>query len=198
MSQIKPYLQKAVTVAASAPVREAARCMRSEGVGFVVVLADDRHPVGLVTDRDLALRVVRVEREAGVTPTSAVMSHPPVVVSFTDSLEQIIEVMAGHGIRRVPVVRENEVVGILNLSDLLIALGRELHHLGDATRREVRDARHAAQIEQIRLELKDTFREVEDTFQEVLEEIGQLRNEAHGRIVREVEAVRERLLELIS
>jgi signal-transduction protein with cAMP-binding, CBS, and nucleotidyltransferase domain len=198
MSQIKQYLQKAVTVPASAPVREAAQRMRSEGVGVVVVLADDGHPVGLVTDRDLALRVVGMEREAGITPTSAVMTHPLVVVSSTDTLERIIGIMASNGIRRVPVLRDKEVMGILNMADLLIALSGELHDLGEATRREGREARQTAQIEQVRLELKDTFLEIEDKFQQVLEEIEQLRGQAHGRIVRQFEAVRERLLDLLS
>jgi signal-transduction protein with cAMP-binding, CBS, and nucleotidyltransferase domain len=198
VSQLEQYLQKAVTVPASAPVREAAERMQNEGVGFVVVLADDGHPIGLVTDRDLALRVVGTAREAGMTPTSAVMSNPPVLASATDPLEQIVDTMAANGIRRVPVVRDREVVGILNLADLLIALAGELHDLGEATRREVRDARRAAQIEQIRRELKDTFQEIEGTFQEVLQELEQVRTQAQERVTREVEAVRDRIRKLLD
>ena len=85
MSQVDQYVQKAVTVSASAPVREAAEQMQKEGVGFVVVVAEDGHPLGLLTDRDLALRVVATGREAGITPTSAVMSHPADQVDYSSS-----------------------------------------------------------------------------------------------------------------
>jgi signal-transduction protein with cAMP-binding, CBS, and nucleotidyltransferase domain len=198
MSQIVHYLKKAVTVPADAPVREAAERMRSDGVGYVLVLAEDGHPVGIATDRDLTLRVVAAGRETGITPVSAVMSRLTAVAAPTDLLEDVVERMAKHGIRRVPVVRGREVLGVVGLDDLLISLSVELHDIGEATRREVRDARRAAQIEQIRRELEDTFHEIEGAFQGVVEELEEVRTQAKERITREVEAVRDRIRRLLD
>jgi signal-transduction protein with cAMP-binding, CBS, and nucleotidyltransferase domain len=198
MSQIEHYLKKAVTVPTDAPVRAAAEQMRGEQVGYVVVLAEDGHPVGIVTDRDLTLRVVAAGREAGITPVSAVMSPLRAVCAPTELLGEVVERMAEHGVRRVPVVHENAVLGIVGLDDLLIALSEELHDIGEATRREVRDARRAAQIEQVRRELKDTFQEIEGAFHEVLEELEVVRTQAQERITQEVEAVRDRVRRLLD
>lgn len=198
MSQLKQYLKKAVSVPPDAPVREAAERMRSEGVGYVVVQAEDGHPVGIVTDRDLTLRVVAAGREAGITPVSAVMSRLTAVAAPTELLEDVVERMAKYGVRRVPVVDENEVLGILGLDDLLITLAAELHDIGEATRREVRDARRAAQIEQIRRELEDTFHEIEGAFHGVVEELEDVRTQAKDRITHEVEAVRDRIRRLLD
>jgi CBS domain-containing protein len=198
MSQVKQYLKKAVTVSTDTPVRDAAGLMRSEGVGYVVVQVEDGHPVGIVTDRDLTLRVVAAGREAGVTPVSAVMSRLKAVASPDELLQDVVERMAQHGVRRVPVVHDDRVLGIVILDELLITLAAELHDIGEATRREVRDARRAAQIEQIRRELEDTFHEIEGAFQEVVEELEEVRTQAKDRITREVEAVRDRIRRLLD
>jgi CBS domain-containing protein len=192
------YLKKAVTVSTDTPVRDAAELMRSEGVGYVVVQAEDGHPIGIVTDRDLTLRVVAAGREAGGTPVSAVMSRLKAVASPDELLQDVVERMAQNGVRRVPVVHDDQVLGIVLLDELLITLAAELHDIGEATRREVRDARRAAQIEQIRRELEDTFHEIEGAFQEVVEELEEVRTQAKDRITREVEAVRDRIRRLLD
>jgi CBS domain-containing protein len=197
MAQVEHYQKGVITVATDAPVREAAECMLMQGVGCVVVLAEDGHPVGVVTDRDLAVRVVAAGREAGITPVSAVMTHPVVTASPSDPIERVVEVMQSHGVRRVPVIGEKGVVGLVSLDDLLVALSGELRELGEAARREVRDTRRAARVEHFRRELRGTFQELEETFQGIVHRLESAGGHARERLVHELDAMRERIRKLV-
>jgi signal-transduction protein with cAMP-binding, CBS, and nucleotidyltransferase domain len=112
-------------------VREVARRMRVEGIGCVVVLGDRDAPQGLVTDRDLALRVVAKRRD-GATPVAEVMSAPLASVGPGENLQSVARRMSEDGIRRLPVVEAGRLVGLVSYDDLLVALARELHDLGEA------------------------------------------------------------------
>jgi len=139
------HFQKDVsTVALRVSVEEIAEQMRREGLGCVVVVDDQRRPVGIVTDRDLALRVVARGLRAKGTSAQSVMSHPLATARPTDAIEAVIECMCRRGIRRVPIVHDEQVMGIVTLDDLLVHLGRELEGLGSAVRRQFRDARGGA------------------------------------------------------
>lgn len=136
------HYRKAVAVAgAHDSVQDIALQMRDEGLGCLVIVDAERRPVGIVTDRDLALRVVAAGRRATETRAESVMSRPLVTAAPTDALEAVIDRMRRAGIRRVPIVRDDHLVGIVTLDDLVVHLGCELEGLGEALRRQLRDAR---------------------------------------------------------
>lgn len=94
--------------------------MRRRGVGTLVVINDYQHPVGLVTDRDLVLRVLAELVDPQHTPVEAVMTRHPKTVMEKTSIEQAVELMSSGGYRRLPVVSDaGEVVGMVSLSDVL-------------------------------------------------------------------------------
>jgi signal-transduction protein with cAMP-binding, CBS, and nucleotidyltransferase domain len=165
--------------------------MRSLGIGCVVVTADADEVQGIVTDRDLALRVVAEGRDAEATPISAVMSSPTVGVDPADPIEAVIEKMRSHGVRRMPVLREGRAVGIVTVDDLLVGLGRELEAIGRAVRRSVRNERLGARVEQMRGEVETRLREVG----EQLERFG---GQARDVVLREYDGFRERLRRLLG
>lgn len=99
-------------------VRDVARHMDHSGVGSVVV-SDGHGVAGIVTDRDLALRVLA--RDAGgETKVEQVMTPSPVVVRPEDDLDVAFEVFRRHAFRRLPVVDEGDVVGVVTVDDLLL------------------------------------------------------------------------------
>ncbi len=102
------------------PVHEAARAMESNRIGMVMVQEHGRL-VGIVTDRDLALRVVA----AGIDPTSLVlkdvMSRDPRTLSIDATLEQALELMRAHRVRRIPLVEGHHVVGVVSIDDVVLA-----------------------------------------------------------------------------
>jgi CBS-domain-containing membrane protein len=125
---------------ANDPVHRVAQVMRFENIGAVPVLEDyeNRRLIGIVTDRDLALRVLGDKRDPQKISVADVMTETVWTCHPTDSLRVELDVMAEHQIRRIPVVDDsNQIVGIIAQADI-------------ATR--VNDPRKAAEVlEQISL-----------------------------------------------
>lgn len=105
----------AIAIAATATVGEAARLLRREGVGALLVAAE---PPGIVTDRDLTRRVL-AEGKGPETPVAEVMSRPVHQLDAAATLLDAQLVMAERRLRHVPVTEGGEVVGVVSASDLL-------------------------------------------------------------------------------
>jgi len=112
-------------------VHDAAKRMRERHVGTLVVINDKKVPVGLVTDRDLAIRTLGCDRDAATTTVSDVMSRYPRTVSEHTPIEDALSVMRSLGVRRLPVVGSNDrLVGIVSISDFLNLLVEEFRDIG--------------------------------------------------------------------
>jgi CBS domain-containing protein len=125
------YAKEVTAVPGDTTLCDVARRMRAAGVGCVVVLGETGAPCGLVTDRDLALRAVARELDPRA-PVSRVASAPVVAVDASEGLQEVARTMGREGVRRLPVVEDGRLVGIVTYDDLLVAIGAELHDLGEA------------------------------------------------------------------
>jgi CBS domain-containing protein len=100
-------------------VREAARLMEVDDVGSLPVVEDGARLVGVVTDRDIALRVVAQGLDPERTSVSQVASQDVLTLTPEDDLDDALRLMARAQVRRVPiVVRDHELVGMLSQADL--------------------------------------------------------------------------------
>jgi CBS domain-containing protein len=98
----------------------------------------DQRPVGIVTDRDLAL-ALGAQGESLNTPVRKVMSHHVLAIPEDTAIYTATRIMRERQVRRLPVVdREDRVVGILTLDDLLWFLGRELYNLAEGIKPEMK------------------------------------------------------------
>jgi uncharacterized protein (DUF2267 family)/predicted transcriptional regulator len=123
----------------SAHAYEAARAMAENGVGAIVV-AEDQHVVGIVTDRDLALEIAAADLPPKSTPLRDVMSDLVVTVDIGDTLDDVVAVMRAQGCRRVPVTEHGRCVGIVSLDDLLLERAVDLETAGTIVRDQLRGA----------------------------------------------------------
>jgi CBS domain-containing protein len=96
---------------------DAARIMRDRGIGDVVVADDDRL-IGVVTDRDMVVRAIAEGLDPTTTTLGVVLSPDPVVVRPDDSAASAARLMREQAIRRVLVVDERGLVGVLSIGDL--------------------------------------------------------------------------------
>lgn len=112
------------SVAGDAMAVEAARRMSSEDVGSLPVV-DGETLVGMVTDRDLVLHVIAKDLDPHKVAVADVCSGNPVTAGPEDSLEDALQRMASEQVRRLPVVTDGRLVGILAQADVARAVRPE-------------------------------------------------------------------------
>ena len=114
--------ESVVTAPPDSPVRAVAEIMRERNVGSVVLVDDEGSPVGFVTDRDLAVSVLADGRDAE-EPAIGHATTPVVTGSIAMGVEDAAELMVNHGIRRLPVLDGDRLIGIVTLDDLAVRTG---------------------------------------------------------------------------
>lgn len=109
----------------------AARRMLDRKVGTLVAVDDVNHPVGILTDRDLAVTIVANSRDAGTVSVADVMTPSPRTVHEETSIEEALATMRLGPCRRLPVVDdEGCLAGLLSLDDILTLLAEEFRDIG--------------------------------------------------------------------
>ena len=112
--------RRIVAADASMSVRDAARLMRERRVGCVVATQGDE-AVGIVTERDIAYRVVAAERDPATTRLADVMSAPIATIAPEATIEDAAARMRELRIKRLVVLREGEAVGLVSVTDIAYA-----------------------------------------------------------------------------
>jgi CBS domain-containing protein len=110
------------SMAANEPVSAAARAMKEHGVGAVLIMADGRLS-GLLTDRDIAVRLLAEGRDPVTTRVGEICSTELAVLGPDDDVEQAARLVREGAVRRIPVVQDGTAVGIVSIGDL--ALGKD-------------------------------------------------------------------------
>ena len=108
-----------ITVPSTATVVEAARAMRDADVGDVIVV-DDRRLHGILTDRDIVVRVIAEGRQAAATTVGDICSRERATVSPNDDVGEALALMRDKALRRLPVVDGDHPVGMVSLGDLAV------------------------------------------------------------------------------
>jgi CBS domain-containing protein len=117
--------QKPRTLPESSTALDAARAMRENNVGSIVVVDEGGRLRGIVTDRDITIRVVAEARDPGSTPLTEFASEDLKFVSPESNVDQAVDLMRQDAIRRLPVVQGGKPVGIISLGDLAVELDRK-------------------------------------------------------------------------
>ncbi len=107
--------KRVLTIAENKSLQEAARVMNRHGIGSLVVKRKQT-VVGILTERDI-LAVVARGRSPGAVKVADVMSHPVVVASPTTDLEDAVKMMVLNGIKKLPVLHDDKLVGIVTFTD---------------------------------------------------------------------------------
>ncbi|MEZ4483213.1 MAG: CBS domain-containing protein [Syntrophotaleaceae bacterium] len=122
--------REVVVIVKNATLLEAAKLMRSQHVGDLVVVEErDGHriPVGILTDRDMVIGLIAEDVALDAVSVGDIMSFDLVIARESDGWFETIERMRDRGIRRLPVVAENgSLVGILTVDDMLDLLAEQL------------------------------------------------------------------------
>jgi CBS domain-containing protein/nucleotide-binding universal stress UspA family protein len=118
-------------------VQTAAQRMNSRKVGTLLVINSAQEPIGVVTDRDLTIRVLAEGRDPVQTPVGQVLTPFPRTVREDTSIEDALHIMRSGQFRRLPVLdKSDKLVGLLSLDDILDLLTEEFREIGGLLRKE--------------------------------------------------------------
>ncbi|MDO5555079.1 MAG: CBS domain-containing protein [Clostridia bacterium] len=117
--KVKECMCKEVAcVSPNTTICDVAKLMLNKHVGCIPICDDNKNVVGLITDRDLILRSLACEKDIKQTPISEVMTTKVYNVSPDAEVSEASKIMCECQIKRVPVIENNELVGIITLGDL--------------------------------------------------------------------------------
>ena len=109
-----------VTVAATASLQHAAELMRDRDIGDVLVVDESGALFGIVTDRDIVVAGIAEGLDPASTSVDKVCTQDPISLGPDDAVAQAVKLMSDRAIRRLPVVDNGIIVGIVSLGDLAI------------------------------------------------------------------------------
>lgn len=129
-----------VTADRDSTLGDVAETLESEMVGAVVV-TEDESPVGIITDRDIALAINEGEDVASRS-VEAVMTEDPVTLHEGEEAMEISRTIDEHNVRRIPAVDDDEnLTGIVTLDDLVATVGEQLDNVADTIEAQSPDYR---------------------------------------------------------
>jgi CBS domain-containing protein len=132
----------AIAIFGGADVAQAAFLMRDQHVGFLVVHreGDDlRRPIGVLTDRDIVLKVTACGIDPRSVTVADVMTREPLVARDSDELSDVLQTMRREGIRRAPVVDlRGALVGIITIDDVIGVIAGLVGDMAGSIRTEQR------------------------------------------------------------
>ena len=103
-----------------APVMDAAKAMRDQDIGNVVITRD-KEPTGIITDRDIVVRTMAENHDPNTEQLGAFATSDPICVSEQTEVQDAVKLMRDHHVRRLPVcTAQGETVGIVSLGDLAV------------------------------------------------------------------------------
>lgn len=117
--QVKDLMNPSVvTIEPGSSAALAARLISRHNVGALPVCGEDRRLRGVVTDRDIVLRCIAAEEDPAQTPVRDIMTRSCTTVSPGDDCREATRLMSLHQVRRLPVVENGKLVGVISLGDV--------------------------------------------------------------------------------
>lgn len=107
-----------ITAPAKLSIFEAARLMDEENIGALLIVAEPKKLIGMLTDRQIVTRAVAHKRDLATTTCDEIMTRWPMTISPDVTCKEAISIMGDFGYRRLPIEENGKLMGIISLSDL--------------------------------------------------------------------------------
>ena len=128
--------KRLVTISPERSIAEACWLMKEKNVGCLIAEHQGKL-CGIITDRDIALKVTGEEKDPLTTMVQEIMTSDPIRISVDKDLPELVSLMHSHHVRRVPIVDGAELtLGIVTLDDLIALFGYEMSEIGKAISEE--------------------------------------------------------------
>jgi len=141
-----------LTTSKDTSIYEAAQLMKKNNVGNVVVVdkENSNKPVGILTDRDIVIKIVADDGDARKISVGDAMTENLLVLRSFQGLNDALNMMCAKGVRRAPIVdSENNIVGIATADDLLILIAKEINKLAYLINKQVASVKEKTTTENL-------------------------------------------------
>lgn len=99
---------------------EAARLLASLDVGVLPICGEDQKLIGMLTDRDIVVKALAEGRDPTTTTAGSLAEGKPVYVLADDDVQQAMDLMKQHQVRRIPVIEDHRLIGIISQADIAL------------------------------------------------------------------------------
>ena len=117
MSVRNLMIKDVISISSAASIKDVADLMLSKSVGSVIIL-ENSEPIGIVTEGDLIRRIIAQSKDPNKTTAKEIMTQPLITIGPNASIGEVEEIMARHGIERLPVIEGGKLVGIIAEQEL--------------------------------------------------------------------------------
>ena len=118
MGQVRDIMQKnVITIEENKSALDAAKLITEKDISFLVILKDGK-PIGVITERDFVKRIAAEDKNASQIPLSKIMSYKFRWVEPSTDIEDAVQKMLNHNIRRLIVLENEKLVGVITQTDL--------------------------------------------------------------------------------
>jgi CBS domain-containing protein len=129
-----------ITATATMTITKAISLMNDNHIGALIIIDDERGtmPIGLITDRDIALKACKEGTNLNDIQINDIMTKDLVILKDDQGIKETLDIMSEKGIRRAPVVNHNnELIGIISLDDLTLLLAEEIQSISKLIRNQM-------------------------------------------------------------
>lgn len=135
----KHYKHKVVTALRSTSVYKAAQLMKQNNIGNIVVVDETGNiPVGIFTDRDVAMKIVADEIDPCQLTIGDAMCQDLLILREDQSVQEAVDMMCAKKVRRAPIVdQNNKIIGIVTVDDLILLFADELGSIAKLIRQQI-------------------------------------------------------------
>ncbi len=118
MGQVRDIMQKnVITIQENKSALDAAKLISEKDISFLVIVKDDK-PIGVITERDFVRKIASQDKQASLIPLSEIMSYKFRWVEPSTEIEDAVQKMLNHNIRRLIVLEDEKLVGVITQTDL--------------------------------------------------------------------------------
>ena len=118
MGQVRDIMQKnVITIQEDKSALDAAKLISEKDISFLVIVKDDK-PIGVITERDFVRKIAAQDKQASLIPLSEIMSYKFRWVEPSTEIEDAVQKMLNHNVRRLIVLEDKKLVGVITQTDL--------------------------------------------------------------------------------
>ncbi|MFX0055687.1 MAG: cyclic nucleotide-binding/CBS domain-containing protein [Candidatus Hermodarchaeota archaeon] len=128
---VKDVMTKGVRVTGpDSSVKEVVATMNRFNIGSIIVVQDNK-PVGVISERDVLMRVVEPCLSPETIAAKQIMTHPVITICESASVAEVVKIMAEKRVRKIPVMKKESLVGIITYTDILCKIWNMISILGE-------------------------------------------------------------------